>query len=297
MATKTHNRLPSDFRYSPGEVLPGGAQFHILPTLDQLITFWKQQRVLPYAVCSTSEDNDAENWFLEPHEWIFAPTPAAVIRAVLRWDRYEMRPVWHDWANQYPEEHAGELTIVRSSMGNVDSNQSLAAAHAGRPCHPTGKRSICQTEAQARSAWSQRSHADSTGCEFSKSPSVKPLASTDRFHQKPPRLLHRPHALFLISRTPTSPTVECRQLVIRFRAHPLRKPYRVQRSAFAFRHETYLQSLKLTAANPPRSSGVATDVKICTRPPTLIAHGEMPFQPIERPHAMTVRNPKYLPSV
>jgi hypothetical protein len=114
--TEIHNRLPSDFPYSPGQELPGGGRFLRLRTLDELTRFWKRQRdALPYAVGSTFTTEGSENWFLAPYDWIFAPTRSAAIRAVLRWDQYPIRAAWFDWAGQCPKEHAEYFRVLQQT--------------------------------------------------------------------------------------------------------------------------------------------------------------------------------------
>jgi hypothetical protein len=116
MVTQIHDRFPSDFRYSPGQDLPGGVRFLCLRTLDELAKFWKRQRdTLPYAVGSTSGHAGVENWFLQPYEWIFAPSRAAAIRAVLRWDHYRIHAVWFDWASECPAEHAEYFRVLQQT--------------------------------------------------------------------------------------------------------------------------------------------------------------------------------------
>jgi hypothetical protein len=104
MSTETRRLLPRDLPYAPGQILAAGAQFHRLMTLDQLVACWAEHRdTLPYAVTSNATN---ENWFLESYEWIFAPAIPALIRAVVRWDQFQIATIWYDWAGKRPEEHA-----------------------------------------------------------------------------------------------------------------------------------------------------------------------------------------------
>lgn len=88
-----------------GVTLEGGAVFVTLRTLDELEDFWNKHReALPFAVQGIQYGE--KQHYLNPHEWIFAPTKAAVVKTVFRWDQMGIRCEWDDWANESPEDHA-----------------------------------------------------------------------------------------------------------------------------------------------------------------------------------------------
>lgn len=91
---------PADLRYDQGEVLPSGAQYMRLETLESLRLHWSNVRdSRPYAGCGTGASQPS--MFLGQHEWIFAPSREALVSAVTRWDELEIAPRWYDtWAEE-----------------------------------------------------------------------------------------------------------------------------------------------------------------------------------------------------
>lgn len=85
---------PADLQYDQWEVLPSGAQFARLDTLDELRRAWAEMRgTKPYACCGTGACNPA--MFLRSHEWVFAPTKNSLISAITRWDEFGISPSWY----------------------------------------------------------------------------------------------------------------------------------------------------------------------------------------------------------
>lgn len=95
---------PADLRYDHGETLPGGAQFVRLDSVDALRDHWSEIRdERPYACCGTGADSPP--LFLEPTEWIFAPTIDALVSAVTRWHEFGITPRWYDALSDESEVH------------------------------------------------------------------------------------------------------------------------------------------------------------------------------------------------
>lgn len=96
MATKVPIvAVPNELRYDHEEVLEGGAQFFRFETLNDLKLYWAHGRAeMRYACVGTGYTQPAR--FLEHHEWVFAPSKAALIAAVVRWDEFRITPRWYD---------------------------------------------------------------------------------------------------------------------------------------------------------------------------------------------------------
>ena len=85
---------PSELRYDQGKILASGAQFVTLESLTSLKNHWSRIRsTRPFAACGSGSNSRA--LFLRKHEWIFAPTPEALVAAVTRWDEFHVAPRWY----------------------------------------------------------------------------------------------------------------------------------------------------------------------------------------------------------
>jgi hypothetical protein len=94
--------LPIEIPYPQNVPLDMGAVFIVLPTLDELDSFWKANRDrLPYA--ATNGITGGEPIYLREYEWIFAPTITSLVKAVTRWDQLGIRPKWYDWKTDEPD--------------------------------------------------------------------------------------------------------------------------------------------------------------------------------------------------
>lgn len=77
---------PINIRYPERTPLDRGAVFVRLSTLEELGTFWRENRAnLPFAA---QESTVGGNVFLDDRAWIFAPTKVALVQTVLRWDAF-----------------------------------------------------------------------------------------------------------------------------------------------------------------------------------------------------------------
>lgn len=76
-------RRPFDITYPEHTPLQNGALFVVLPTLHEQEEFWRSHGAqLPYAV----EEGWTCDTYLGDDGWLFAPTKASLVKAVLRWD-------------------------------------------------------------------------------------------------------------------------------------------------------------------------------------------------------------------
>ena len=96
---------PIDIKLPERVLLEGDVMFVVLPTLDELEAFWTEHRDrFAYAVegiaLSTGQD------YLNECEWVFAPSKAAVVKTVMRWDQLGIKCVWDD----YTKARAGSTT-------------------------------------------------------------------------------------------------------------------------------------------------------------------------------------------
>jgi hypothetical protein len=88
--------LPIDISLPENQPLAGGAVFVRLPTLASLEEFWTQQQTLrPYAAKGVNCISGQR--FLNECEWVFAPTKAALIAAVTRWEQIGISVRWYNW--------------------------------------------------------------------------------------------------------------------------------------------------------------------------------------------------------
>jgi hypothetical protein len=82
-----------------------GAVFATLHTIAELEEFWHLQCFgLQYAAQGILIGD--QQYFLDEYEWVFAPSKAALIKAVTRWDAIGITCEWYDWALLEPERHA-----------------------------------------------------------------------------------------------------------------------------------------------------------------------------------------------
>jgi hypothetical protein len=88
-----------------GVPLEGGAMFVRLRTPGELEQFWIANRgTLLYSAegGETAEGND----YLGDNEWVFAPTKAAVVKTVMRWNDLGVICEWYDWTTRNPDSRA-----------------------------------------------------------------------------------------------------------------------------------------------------------------------------------------------
>ena len=97
--------LPIDIGLPEHTPLDGGAMFVVLRTLDELEVFWNEHReAFPFAVEGIRYGD--KQYYLNGYEWVFAPSKAAVVKTVCRWDQVGIKCEWYDWASDSPEDHA-----------------------------------------------------------------------------------------------------------------------------------------------------------------------------------------------
>ncbi|MGO1073406.1 hypothetical protein [Lysobacter sp. CA199] len=72
------------------------AIFVRLPTLASLEECWAQQRAIRPYVANGMTCPEGQR-FLNQYEWVFAPTKAALIEAMTRWDQVGICVRWYDW--------------------------------------------------------------------------------------------------------------------------------------------------------------------------------------------------------
>lgn len=101
LTRKVRRLRPIDIPLAEGEPLPGGALCLTLPTLAALQRFWSHHRHRPL-FAAEGVPGDEERSLLRPRQWVFAPTPAAVVATVLRWEQFRIRPRWKNWAEREP---------------------------------------------------------------------------------------------------------------------------------------------------------------------------------------------------
>lgn len=96
MHTPKKSLLPVHIPLPENQPLAGNAIFVRLPTLAALEQCWAAQRhIRPFAAkgvgCTTGQR------FLNPYEWVFAPTKAALVAAFTRWNEVGISVRWYDW--------------------------------------------------------------------------------------------------------------------------------------------------------------------------------------------------------
>ena len=105
---KKKSLLPIDIRLPERVTMEGGAVFVVLRSLDELETFWNENRdKFPYSAEGILYGD--KQYYLNECEWIFAPSKAEVVKAVCRWDQIGIECKWYDWAIDSPDEYAGLL--------------------------------------------------------------------------------------------------------------------------------------------------------------------------------------------
>lgn len=97
---------PIDIPLAEGVFLDGNAVFVRLPTYQTLKNFWEKHcAALPYSAEGVSGIL-GEKEYLHEYEWVFGPTKAAVVKAVMRWDQLGVDCEWYDWAGRDPQARA-----------------------------------------------------------------------------------------------------------------------------------------------------------------------------------------------
>jgi len=105
-SAKKKHLLPIDIRLPERTPLDGGAMFVVLPTLDELEAFWaKHREAFPFAAKGILYGD--RQHYLNECEWVFAPSKAAVVATVFRWDQIGIQCEWYDWASVSPDDHGG----------------------------------------------------------------------------------------------------------------------------------------------------------------------------------------------
>ena len=94
---------PLSIRYESGKLLPGGARFAALGNLRELAAFWDRY-AHEFAYVARGRRWGSRQMFLNPGEWIFAPTIPALVRAVTRWEAMNIRVEWHSRSMLDPDE-------------------------------------------------------------------------------------------------------------------------------------------------------------------------------------------------
>lgn len=85
-----------DFPLPERVPLAGDAFFVRLPTLAALEQCWAEQRgIRPFSAVGVGVATGQN--FLNPYEWIFAPTKAALVAALTRWEAVGIYIRWYDW--------------------------------------------------------------------------------------------------------------------------------------------------------------------------------------------------------
>ncbi|MBL0122924.1 MAG: hypothetical protein IPP88_09385 [Betaproteobacteria bacterium] len=97
----TQEKRPIDIPLERGVLLPGGAIFVHLPTLDKWDAFWREHRKSFNFACQGYEGK-GDPIFLNPYDWVFAPSKDALVKTVLRWDEIGFTCKWFDWARENP---------------------------------------------------------------------------------------------------------------------------------------------------------------------------------------------------
>lgn len=81
-----------------------GTLFVTLRTLDELESFWLEHQNLFKYACEGKAVN--KNIFLNPYEWVFGTSKAAVVETAMRWDLVGIRCSFYNWAVNDPVEYS-----------------------------------------------------------------------------------------------------------------------------------------------------------------------------------------------
>lgn len=98
--------LPIEISLPERTLLDNGTMFVTLRTLDELETFWKENRDT-FSYAAQGIEIDGEPTFLKDYEWVFGPSKAAVIQTVGRWKELGVDAEWledAEWFTQWPAE-------------------------------------------------------------------------------------------------------------------------------------------------------------------------------------------------
>lgn len=108
---------PINICYPERTPLTGGAVFVRLNTLEELDTFWRENRAhLPFAAEESTLDG---NTFIEDRAWVFAPSKIALVRAALRWDAFDLGVAYDPPGVIYGCPHEGSWTLTGSLPGSA----------------------------------------------------------------------------------------------------------------------------------------------------------------------------------
>lgn len=144
MKTKS-SRLPVFIGLPERVLLPSGAFFVCLRTLDELDEFWLKYRDKFSFACEGKLSYQPS--FLHEYEWVFGSTKVAVVRTVLRWGHSGIDCEFYDWANHDPQMHemffldrdAGRISMIQKGIWSekdeanfrADSVRRSAATYSG----------------------------------------------------------------------------------------------------------------------------------------------------------------------
>lgn len=100
-----------------------GVFFVKLNTLDELISFWKENRNKYSFLCQGIEyKTDAGYSFLNPYEFVFGETKASVASAVLRFGFSNVKVAYDDVESKYPGEIERQRKEIISDVENMIAN-------------------------------------------------------------------------------------------------------------------------------------------------------------------------------
>lgn len=92
MPRKKKIEYPIDIPLQKNILLENGCLVVDLPTLDELESFWAENRErFPYAVAGRYTD---DSWYLDEYEWVFGPSREAVVETAMRWTEFGIQCVW-----------------------------------------------------------------------------------------------------------------------------------------------------------------------------------------------------------
>lgn len=92
MRKKKRVRFPIDIPLEKNVLLENGCMVVDLPTLEELESFWAENREkYPYA--ATGRFNN-DPWYLDEYEWVFGPSREAVVETAMRWTEFGIQCVW-----------------------------------------------------------------------------------------------------------------------------------------------------------------------------------------------------------
>lgn len=117
MPRKKRIKYPIDIPLQKNVLLENGCLVVDLPTLEELESFWAENREkFPYAAVGRYTDDP---WYLDEYEWVLGPSREAVVETVMRWTEFGIQCAWKPFEGSsawIKEAVLGDRETERSEM-------------------------------------------------------------------------------------------------------------------------------------------------------------------------------------